>query len=96
VLRPSAEAVTRYLAGDATAADWQRFERDYLSLLAQRFSEDRQPFDELARLARERDLYLGCNCPTRKNPDVRRCHTVLALGFMKSKYPDLVVEFPRT
>jgi len=31
------------------------------------------------------------HCPTRTNPEVTRCHTVLALGFMKRKYPRLPI-----
>jgi hypothetical protein len=39
-------------------------------------------------------VYLGCSCPSRANPDVQRCHTVLALQFMKKKYPKLRVVLP--
>jgi hypothetical protein len=47
-----------------------------------------------ADLANNNDVYLGCSCPTKRNPDVNRCHTVLALRFMKRKYPGLKVEIP--
>jgi hypothetical protein len=61
-------------------------------LLAARFADDRTPFDELAELARDNDVWLGCSCPTAKQPDVRRCHTTLALTFMKQHYRDLDVQ----
>ena len=95
VLRPPAEAVARYLA-NPNAAAWSRFEREYRAFLDQRFTKDRRRFDELTTLARDKDVYLGCNCPTKQNPDVGHCHTVLALQFMKARYPGLIVEFPRT
>ena len=41
----------------------------------------------LAEEAKVSDVYLGCSCPTAKNPDVRRCHTVLALKFMHAHAP---------
>ena len=52
-----------------------------------------KPADVL-KMAKEKDVFLGCSCPTRKNPDVNRCHTVLALQFMKENFPELEVEFP--
>jgi hypothetical protein len=93
VLRPSADLVRRYLA-NPTDGEWKRLRRDYLELLDRRFEENRGPFDELAALASERDVHLGCNCPTKANPRVDRCHTVLALQFMKKRYPELEVVFP--
>ena len=92
-LRPAAEMVVRYLA-DPGVYPWAEFERDYLRLLRERFSADRRPFDELARLAAEADVFIGCSCPTKKNPDVSHCHTVLALRFMRDRYPRLAVVFP--
>ncbi|MBC8073420.1 MAG: hypothetical protein IAG13_34185 [Deltaproteobacteria bacterium] len=89
VLRPSAELVARVLAPDADDGEWQRFATAYRALLEQRFAEDRGPFDALAELARTHDVWLGCSCPTAKNPDVRRCHTALALAFMRAHYPEL-------
>ena len=53
-----------------------------------------QPTVNLAALASERDVYLGCNCPTKANPRVDRCHTALALRFMKERFPELEVVFP--
>ena len=76
---------------DGSDAAWRAFARRYRAVLDERFSADRSPFDRLADLAREQDVHLGCNCPTAKNPDVRRCHTALALAFMKQHYPDLDV-----
>jgi hypothetical protein len=92
-LRPTAEMVIRLLdrSGDY---QWEQFRVDYLSLVAVRFASDRTPFDQLAERARHHDVYLGCSCPTKKNPDVRHCHTVLALGFMREQYPDLEVVVP--
>ena len=40
------------------------------------------------------DVLLGCSCPTKKQPDVNRRHTVQALAFMVERYPDLDVRFP--
>ena len=92
-LRPRAEAVAAYLA-EPTDAAWHEFEADYLRVLAQRLAADATPFDDLAKLATETDVYLGCSCPTAKNPDVARCHTVLALQFMQQQYRNLKVTFP--
>ena len=82
-----------YLAAPSEPA-WRKLRDAYLALLEERFGEDRAKFDKLARLAREQDVFLGCNCPTKKNPRVDRCHTYLALQFMKGKYPKLRVELP--
>jgi hypothetical protein len=90
VLRPEAVLVQGLLE-DPREASFRRFRRAYLALLEQRFRGDRRPFDELAELARDADVYLGCNCPTTRQPDVRRCHTSLALAFMKRHYRSLDV-----
>jgi len=92
ILRPTQEMVDEFLVD--TAADWKEFKNAYQKLLDERFRDDQAPFDELAKLATDKDVYLGCNCPTRKNPDVRHCHTWLALEFMHKKYPQLTVKFP--
>ncbi|HXV74730.1 MAG TPA: hypothetical protein VD788_00295 [Candidatus Polarisedimenticolaceae bacterium] len=92
-LRPDAEQVARFL-DDPDDPHWRIFRRAYLALLEDRFAADRAPFDALAREATEGDVFIGCNCPTRNNPDVGRCHTVLALGFMRAKYPRLRVRCP--
>jgi len=93
VLRPDAELVVEFLKRPDAAA-WSRYTALYLAELERRFAADRAPFDALADEARAGDVYLGCNCPTKKNPDVQRCHTYLALGFMKKKYPKLEVVLP--
>ncbi len=93
VLRPTDAIVNVYLAHGDDAA-WAKFERAYGALLKERFRKERERFDELAERAREGDVFIGCSCPTKKNPDVMRCHTVLALRFMKAMYPDLDVRFP--
>ena len=92
-LRPDTADVTRYL-GDPGEAAWKAFASRYRALLERRFREDRAPFDRLAEQARDGDVYLGCSCPTRKNPDVRRCHTTLALRFMQQRYDQLEVVLP--
>lgn len=92
-LRPSAELVQRAL-GDGSPAGWRAFARDYRALLDQRAADDPAPFDALAQQARDADVYLGCSCPTQKNPDVANCHTAHALRFMAERYPDLQVEHP--
>jgi hypothetical protein len=89
-LRPTQEIVELYLASPTDEA-WQQFTDQYLALLEKRFSEDRAPFDTLAALASEDDVYLGCSCPTKNNPNKEHCHTYQALRFMKEKYPDLKV-----
>jgi hypothetical protein len=63
-------------------------------LLAERFAADRAAFDAIATLAKASDVLLGCNCPTKKNPDVRHCHTWLALEFFHAHYPGLEVRMP--
>lgn len=92
-LRPEADAVRAYLAAPGDPA-WQVFERAYIVAVSARYADDRAPFDALAAQAVAGDVFLGCSCPTRANPDVGRCHTVLALRFMKERYPELDVRFP--
>jgi hypothetical protein len=94
VLRPESAAVQALLA-DPSQANFATFAKRYRATLEKRFAEDREPFDALAAQAREEAVYLGCSCPTRANPDVKHCHTVLALGFMKRKYPKLEVVLPK-
>ena len=94
VLRPSPEIVAAVFASDGGAEAWARYAETYRGLLDERFAADRAPFDRLAKMARWGDVYLGCSCPSSKNPDVRRCHTTLALAFMKEKYPELDVRMP--
>ena len=93
-LRPSVEVVTRFLDPN-DAYGWDQFKEDYLSLVQQRFAENRSLFDQLAERARHEDVYLGCSCPTKSNPNVQHCHTWLALKFMAARYPDLEVIFPK-
>jgi uncharacterized protein YeaO (DUF488 family) len=93
VLRPTSEMVRRFLEAPGNE-EWDAFRREYLALLAERFAADRKPFDDLAFVARRRDVYLGCSCPTKRNPRIDRCHTVLALRFMQERYPELEVVIP--
>lgn len=93
VLRPTPELVASVL-GTEDAAGWARFRQAYAELLADRFASERARFDALASLAAREDVYLGCSCPSAANPDVARCHTTLALGFMKERYPALDVRLP--
>ena len=95
VLRPTEDIVAAYLADPSDAA-WRNFKKKYLSLLNSRFRDDRTPFDELAKLATDNDVFLGCNCPTDKNPVAGHCHTYLGLEFMKKKYPELKAVIPMT
>ena len=95
VLRPTEAMVTAYLGAPSDAA-WKQLRTAYRALLAARFAEDRRPFDEIAELARHEDVYLGCSCPTKQNPDVRHCHTWLALEFFREHYGDLEVRMPAT
>jgi len=95
IVRPTEDIVTDYLTTPTDAA-WRKFKREYVAVLKQRFREDRKPFDELAALASTNDVYLGCSCPTAKNPTPGHCHTYLALAFMKKHYPRLKVEIPST
>jgi hypothetical protein len=92
-LSPDGKRVEAFL-DDPTEDAARRFAEEYDALLERRFAEDRTPFDALAEAARAGDVYIGCNCPTRKNPDLSRCHTVRALRFMKRKYPRLRVVMP--
>jgi len=94
VLRPPRDLVDEYLT-DPTDAAWRTFANGYRACLGERFANTRQEFDALADLARGDDVYIGCSCPTRTNPDVRHCHTVLALEFMKKHYRDLEVVLPK-
>jgi hypothetical protein len=94
VLRPTPELVASVLGKDASPDAWGAYPARYRALLEERFTADRKPFDRIALLARFHDVLLGCSCPTAKNPDVSRCHTVLALAFMKERYPELDVRFP--
>ena len=91
VLRPEREVVARYLGGTLS---WEAFRASYEATVRARMEEVPQAFDALAELARRGDLYLGCSCPTKANPDVRHCHTWVALELMQAAYPDLEVRFP--
>ena len=61
-----------------------------------RYQDDQAAFDALAALAAENSVFLGCSCPTKKNPVVGQCHTFLGLQFMKAKYPGLDARIPET
>lgn len=93
LLRPTQEIVEAFLQDPA--AEWKHFESAYLKVLEERFQEDPDAFHELAALATDNDVWLGCNCPTQKNPDVEHCHTWLALTFMKKHFSRLNVVFPK-
>ena len=94
VLRPTAELVDSVLGAGASDAAWRAFPARYRAILEERFASERAELDRLAALAKLEDVYLGCNCPTAKQPDVARCHTTHALAFLKQKYPDLDVRMP--
>ena len=93
VLRPEADDVLAYLEAPSEAA-WKRLKRAYRATLDERLAQAPEAFDRLAELARAGDLWLGCSCPTARNPDVNRCHTVLALEFLAERYPGLEVRWP--
>jgi len=93
ILRPSPELVAHFLA-QPSAASFAAFRAGYLRLLEQRFRSERAAFDALRDQAQGSDVFLGCNCPTAKQPDVRHCHTYLALGFLAEHYPELKVRWP--
>ena len=93
-LSPEPEMVERLLADPADVDRAARFARDYDALLESRFAADPAPFEAIADRARDGDVYLGCSCPTRRQPDVNRCHTVRALRFFAERFPDLDVRFP--
>ncbi len=90
-LRPGTEMVEDYLR-DPSDPGWKRFAAAYCQLVENRFAEDQTPFDKLAQLSRDDNVFLGCSCPTKKNPDAQRCHTALALQFILSKYPDTKID----
>jgi uncharacterized protein YeaO (DUF488 family) len=93
ILRPDADRVAAYLA-DPGDAQWDEFATAYRETIESRLVADAGPFEELAELARQQDVWLGCSCPTPKNPDVRRCHTYLALQFMAEHFEDLDIVWP--
>lgn len=92
VLRPPGDLVQAYLSDPE--GGWDAFRAGYIEALEGRFADDPGPFEALAERARRGDVHLGCNCPTKRQPDVRRCHTLLALEFMKRRFEDLEVRFP--
>src|SRR5688572_20075634 len=67
VLRPTS-ALVLALLDDSSVEAFARFERGYRALLEQRLATERPRFDELAELARNNHVYLGCNCPTQRQP----------------------------
>lgn len=91
VLRPDRARVDGLLAGTVT---WPEFRAAYEATVRARMAEDMAPFETIASLARDGDVWLGCSCPTKANPDVRHCHTWVALELMSVAYPDLDVRFP--
>ena len=93
--RPEEEDVRKFLADIGDEA-FVRFAVSYRESLEARFAADPEPFAKIAEEARERDVFLGCNCPTGKNPDVRRCHTWMALRFMAERFEGLEVRFPES
>ncbi len=92
-LSPSKEMVDKYIGSPSVEA-WEEYKKLYLDLIKIRFSNNPLPFERLAKQAIDEDVYLGCYCPTKINPDVYKCHTILALKFMEQHYPDLDVVFP--
>lgn len=92
VFAPAKELVISYLR-NPTLESWQTFQREYIRILRERLLSMPEKFEGIHRHAESGNYYIGCNCPTRTNPFLCRCHTVLALEFMKETYPDLEVDF---
>lgn len=93
ILRPPTQLVLDYLSTESKVT-WNEFRQQYRRCIEQRYSDKVSAFDALADLARGKSVYLGCSCPSSVNPRVDRCHTWLALEFMKAHYPNLEVNFP--
>ena len=93
MLRPTQEMVEAYLA-DPSEKQFKAVRAANRKELKRRFAEEPAAFTALAALAKKKDVYLGCNCPTQKNPDVQHCHTWMALEFMAEQFPELDVVFP--
>ncbi len=93
ILRPTKELVEEYLV-DPNEAAWRKFKREYSALLGRRFKKEHTSFVKFAQLAIEQDVFIGCSCRTKRNPDISHCHTYLALQFMKRKFPELHVVLP--
>lgn len=93
IVRPTQSMVETYLTAP-NETTFATFQAAYRELLNARWHDDRSEFDQLAELARNHDVFLGCSCPTKRNPDVRHCHTWMALQFMAAQFPDLEVIFP--
>lgn len=91
VLRPTEALVEAFLGHLGDDEAFTRFREGYLALLEARWLESRAAFEKLASEAESGDVWLGCNCPTAKNPDVARCHTTLAVAFMKERFPNLPI-----
>ncbi len=72
----------------------ERFSIELLPVFGRALASRPRHLRRTSALATDEDVFLGCNCPTAKNPDVQRCHTVLALKFMQERYPALEVAFP--
>lgn len=94
ILRPDAAHVHELLA-DPTPAAHARFRERYRATIRARMKADRTAYDALAELAASEHVWLGCSCPTSKVPDVRNCHTWLALELMREAYPELDVRLPK-
>lgn len=94
VLAPQPDMVKDLLEDPSDPERVARFRAEYRALLERRMRTEGSRFDALARRAREEDVYLGCSCPTKRQPHVEHCHTVEALRFMQERYPELDVRLP--
>lgn len=93
-LRPDPQRVARLLEDPEDADNVEAFRQAYRQLLERRFEQAPAQFEALAQLAREGDVFLGCSCPTKRQPDVARCHTVLALAFFAQHFSDVEIVGP--
>lgn len=94
VLAPRPDLVKTLLEDPSDPERVARFHSEYRALLRDRLRTEPARFDALAQRAREEDVYLGCSCPSKRQPHVEHCHTVAALRVMQECYPDLEVFLP--
>lgn len=93
-LAPTPELVAEVFANRRSATAWDAYADRYRALIDARYTADPARFRLLATMARWHDVWLGCSCPSSKNPDVMRCHTVIALRFMKERFPSIAILLP--
>lgn len=93
-LAPTPEMVAAVFGARGSARAWGSYAEAYRALLESRYAADPKRFALLATMSKWHDVWLGCSCPSSKNPDVGRCHTILALRFLKQRFPEIDVVLP--